>query len=151
MNRQDKTAAVDDLQQKLEGASAFYVTDFTGLNVKQITQFRARLRKQGVEYVVVKNTLAKRALTALELNEVAEFFTGPTGLVIGSRDPVAAAKALTDFAREFDNRPSRPGSWSARPYRPMRSSGSPSCRRGRYCSHRSRAGCRRRWRAWQAE
>lgn len=105
MNRQDKTAAVDDLQQKLEGASAFYVTDFTGLNVKQITQFRARLRKQGVEYVVVKNTLAKRALTALELNEVAEFFTGPTGLVIGSRDPVAAAKALTDFAREFDNRP----------------------------------------------
>src|SRR3712207_8506090 len=39
--------------------SAFYLTDFTGMSVKQTTQFRARLRKQGVEYVVVKNTLAQ--------------------------------------------------------------------------------------------
>ena len=105
MKRDEKSQVVEDLQQRLEDARAFYLTDFTGLNVKQITQFRARLRKEGVEYVVVKNTLAKRALVALELPDVAGFFTGPTGLVIGRQDAVAAAKVLTDFAREFGDRP----------------------------------------------
>jgi large subunit ribosomal protein L10 len=105
MKRDEKNVVIADLQQKLEGASAFYLTDFTGLSVKQITQFRARLRKQGVEYVVVKNTLAKRAVEGLELPDVAGFFSGPTGLVIGREDAVAAAKVLSDFAREFGDRP----------------------------------------------
>jgi large subunit ribosomal protein L10 len=105
MRRDEKDVVVADLQQKLEGASAFYLTDFTGLSVKQITQFRARLRKQGVEYVVVKNTLAKRAIEGMELPNVAGFFSGPTGLVIGHEDAVAAAKVLSDFAREFGDRP----------------------------------------------
>jgi large subunit ribosomal protein L10 len=105
MNKDQKTAFVDELQDKLSGAQAFYLTDFTGMSVKQVTQFRARLRKQGVEYVVVKNTLAQRAVTALDMESVADFFTGPTGLVIGRDDPVAAAKVLSDFAREFDNKP----------------------------------------------
>src|SRR5690606_2731048 len=82
----------------------FYLTDFTGMNVKQMTEFRSRLRKEGVDYVVVKNTLAQRAVAELDIPDVASFFTGPTGLVIG-RDPVAAAKVLTEFARDFDNRP----------------------------------------------
>ena len=105
MKRSDKDEFIGELQQKLEGASAFYLTDFTGLNVKQMTQFRARLRRQGVEYLVVKNTLAQRALQGLDLPDVAGFFTGPTGLVIGRDDAVAAAKALTDFMREFGDRP----------------------------------------------
>jgi large subunit ribosomal protein L10 len=104
MNRDAKQVFVDELHEKLAGANAFYLTDFTGMSVKQMTQFRSRLRNQGVEYMVVKNTLAQRALADLELPDVAGFFTGPTGLVI-SQDPVAAAKVLTDFAREFDNRP----------------------------------------------
>ena len=54
---------------------------------------------------MVKNTLAQRALQGLDLPDVAGFFTGPTGLVIGRDDAVAAAKALTDFAREFGDRP----------------------------------------------
>lgn len=105
MKRDDKNVVVADLQEKLADATAFYLTDFTGLSVKQITQFRARLRKEGVEYVVVKNTLAKRAIEGMELPDVASFFTGPTGVVIGRQDAVAAAKVLTDFAREFGDRP----------------------------------------------
>lgn len=105
MHREQKAAVVDELQQKLSEANAFYLTDFTGMNVKQMTEFRSRLRKQGVEYVVVKNTLAQRALQQLELTDIARFFTGPTGLVIGREDAVAAAKVLTEFAREFDNKP----------------------------------------------
>ena len=105
MKRSDKDEFIGELQQKLDGASAFYLTDFTGLNVKQMTQFRARLRQQGVEYVVVKNTLAQRALQGLDLPDVGSFFSGPTGLVIGTTDAVAAAKAVTDFAREFGDKP----------------------------------------------
>jgi len=105
MKKEQKGTVVEELNQKLDGASAFYLTDFSGMNVKQITEFRSRLRKQGVEYVVVKNTLAKRALEALDLNDVAQFFAGPTGLVIGRTDAVAAAKVLSDFAREFGDRP----------------------------------------------
>lgn len=105
MNKEQKSAFVDELQGKLSEARAFYLTDFTGMNVKQITEFRARLRREGVEYVVVKNTLAQRALTGMELPDIASFFTGPTGLVIGREDAVTAAKVLTDFAKEFDNKP----------------------------------------------
>ena len=105
MNRDKKSAVVGELQDKLSDAKAFYLTDFTGMNVKQITEFRSRLRKQGVDYVVVKNTLAQRAIADLELPDIAGFFTGPTGVVIGREDAVTAAKVITDFAREFDNRP----------------------------------------------
>jgi large subunit ribosomal protein L10 len=105
MKVQKKQAVVEELTGKLRGATAFYLTDFTGLNVKRITALRARLRKEGVEYLVVKNTLAQRALGSLDLPDVGEFFTGPTGLVIGGSDPVAAAKVLDEFARENDNRP----------------------------------------------
>jgi large subunit ribosomal protein L10 len=105
MNRDEKQAFVEELQAKLSGANAFYLTDFTGLNVKQMTEFRSRLRKNGVDYVVVKNTLAQRAIADLELPDIAGFFTGPTGVVIGREDPVAAAKVITDFAKEFNDRP----------------------------------------------
>jgi large subunit ribosomal protein L10 len=105
MKRDQKNAIVDELHDKLAGARAFYLTDFSGMNVKQITEFRSRLRRQGVDYVVVKNTLAQRALADLELPDIAGFFTGPTGVVISHEDAVAAAKVLTDFAREFDNKP----------------------------------------------
>jgi large subunit ribosomal protein L10 len=105
MRKEQKNAFVDELQEKLDGATAFYLTDFTGMSVKQMTQFRRRLRQQGVDYVVVKNTLAQRAVSNLELPDIAGFFTGPTGLVIGRDDAIAAAKVLTDFAREFDNKP----------------------------------------------
>lgn len=105
MNKDQKSAFVDELQEKLDGANGFYLTDFTGMNVKQMTQFRVRLRQQGLDYVVVKNTLAQRAVANLELPDIASFFNGPTGLVIGRDDAVAAAKVITDFAKEFDNKP----------------------------------------------
>ncbi len=117
MKKELKNAVIEDLHEKLDGASAFYLTDFTGMSVKQITEFRSRLRKAGVEYVVVKNTLAQRALTGLELPDIAGFFAGPTGLVIGRDDAVAAAKVLTDFAREFGDRPAiKVGVVEQRPY-----------------------------------
>jgi large subunit ribosomal protein L10 len=105
MNLEQKTALVEELTEKMKSASAIYLTDFVGLNVKAITQLRARLRKHGFEYVVVKNTLAERAVTDLKLPDVTEHFRGPTGLVIAPKDPIGPAKLLTDFAKEHDSRP----------------------------------------------
>jgi large subunit ribosomal protein L10 len=106
MKRTEKEALVADLKTKLESATAFYYTDFTGLNVKRMTDLRRRLRKANVEYVVIKNTLALRAVN--ESGLVGERLRGPTGLVV-TKDPVVAAKLLTDFAKENDKRPTVKG------------------------------------------
>lgn len=105
MTAHQKQHLVDEIAGRLESAQGVYLTDFTGLNVKSMTELRSRLRNAGIDYVVVKNTLAQRAMTVLDLPDVSEFFTGPTGLVIGREDAVTAAKILEEFAREHDNRP----------------------------------------------
>src|ERR1044071_9531157 len=106
MKRPDKEQLVVELKEKMVGAKALYYTDFTGLNVKRMTDLRRRLRKQGVEYVVIKNTLALRAVN--ESGLVGERLRGPTGVVV-AKDPVAAAKVITEFAKEHDSRPSVKG------------------------------------------
>jgi len=102
MNKTQKQKLVDELRDKLGTANALYYTDFTGLNVKRMTDLRRRLRKAGVEYIVIKNTLALRAVN--ESGLMSERLKGPTGIVV-AKDAVAGAKVLSDFARENDSRP----------------------------------------------
>jgi large subunit ribosomal protein L10 len=106
MKRPEMEKLVAELKEKLTGAKALYYTDFTGLNVKRMTELRRRLRKANVEYVVIKNTLALRAVN--ESGLVGTRLRGPTGLVV-AKDAVAAAKVLADFAKENDQRPTVKG------------------------------------------
>ena len=106
MKRAEKEQLVSELRDKLTTAQSLYYTDFTGLNVKRMTELRRRLKRAGVEYVVIKNTLALRAVN--ESGLVGETLKGPTGLVVG-KDPVSAAKVLTEFAKEFEDKPSVKG------------------------------------------
>ncbi|MEQ1692038.1 MAG: 50S ribosomal protein L10 [Gemmatimonas sp.] len=106
MKKSDKQVLVDGLREKLGTASAVYYTDFTGLNVKRMTDLRRRLRKAGVEYVVIKNTLALRAVN--ESGLVSQQLKGPTGVVV-AKDAITAAKVLSDFAKENDQKPSVKG------------------------------------------
>ena len=106
MKRTDKEQLVVELKEKIGGAQALYYTDFTGLNVKRMTDLRRKLKKAGVEYVVIKNTLALRAVN--ESGLVGTRLKGPTGLIV-SRDAVSAAKIITDFARENDQKPAVKG------------------------------------------
>jgi len=106
MKKSEKSQLVAELSDKIKGAKALYYTDFTGLNVKRMTELRRRLRRAGVEYVVIKNTLALRAVNDSGL--VGERLKGPTGIVVAV-DPVAGAKVLTDFAKENDARPAVKG------------------------------------------
>lgn len=102
MDRTKKTAFVEDLSGKLSGASFVYVTDFAGLDVERLTLLRSRLRAAQVEYVVVKNTLARRALEGTAAAALAEMLEGPNAFALSAGDPVAAAKVLTDFAKDGD-------------------------------------------------
>lgn len=99
MNKTQKQTVVTDLETQLKRATAVYVTDFAGLNVARVTDLRRRLRKAGVEYVVVKNTLARRALGGAGVTGLDAFLQGNTALALGS-DASAAAKVLADFAKE---------------------------------------------------
>lgn len=101
MNRTEKQSAVDALAAKLKGASSIYVTDYAGLNVRHATELRRRLRRAGVEYLVVKNTLALRALQSSRITGLDAHFAGPTALALTATDAAAAAKVLSEFAREF--------------------------------------------------
>jgi large subunit ribosomal protein L10 len=106
MKRTEKEQLVAELHAKIKGAKAFYYTDFTGLNVKHMTELRRRFRRAGVEYVVIKNSLALRSVK--EAGLAGQALKGPTGIVIG-KDPVTAAKVLADFAKENEQRPSVKG------------------------------------------
>jgi large subunit ribosomal protein L10 len=98
-----KQEMVTALATRLSRARTLYLTDFTGLDVAQITQLRRRLRQAGTDFVVVKNTLALRALADAQLGGgLEQHLAGPTGLVLTEADPAAAAKVLSDFAREFE-------------------------------------------------
>jgi large subunit ribosomal protein L10 len=97
-----KQESVTALATKLKRSPTVYVTDFTGLNVARITDLRRKLRAAGVEYVVVKNTLALRAFGEAQLTGLDAHLAGPTALVLAGADPVAAAKVLADFAKEHE-------------------------------------------------
>jgi len=106
MKRSDKEQLVADLKAKLSGAEGVFYTDFTGLNVKRMTDLRRRFKKAGVEYVVIKNTLALRAVN--EAGLTGQKLRGPTGVVV-TKDPITAAKLLSDFAKENDQKPTVKG------------------------------------------
>ena len=92
---------------QVKGAKALYFTDFTGLNVKRMTDLRRRLRKAGVEYVVIKNTLALRAVNESGPRRRTRSRDRPAWSWRRTRS--AAAKVLTDFAKENDQRPAVKG------------------------------------------
>jgi len=95
-----KEQTIERLRERLDGAKCLYVTDFTGLDVASMTDLRARLTAARVEYLVVKNTLARRALSEGPFAELAKHMTGPNAFAVSRDDVVAAAKILTDFAKE---------------------------------------------------
>ena len=106
MDRTQKETAVVELRERIDRAPVLYLTDFSGLNVQAMTELRSSLRRSGAEYMVVKNRLAKRVFDESDdLPDISESLVGPTGFVFGYEDAAAAAKALSDFAKEHDKKP----------------------------------------------
>ena len=114
MQMAKKHEVVADLSEKLSAAKCLYLTDFTGLDVAAITELRRRLTEARVEYVVVKNTLARRALAGGRYEGLAEHLSGPNAFAMSGEDVVTAAKILTDFAREREKPQIRAGAIEGR-------------------------------------
>jgi len=96
---QEKIEAVEDLKARLDGVKTVLLTEYRGLSVQQIGELRKQLRAVSAEYKVVKNRLAKIAISASELEVLKPQLTGPIALVVSKDDPVAVAKAVSTFAR----------------------------------------------------
>jgi large subunit ribosomal protein L10 len=94
-----KVAQVTELTEKLEKATSAIVTDYRGLTVKQLEELRARLRNDGIEYHVVKNTLARRAAEQAGVAEFSSVLVGPVGLALGYGDLSAPARILNEYFR----------------------------------------------------
>ncbi|MEX0842712.1 MAG: 50S ribosomal protein L10 [Gemmatimonadota bacterium] len=105
MKRNVKESFVTDFRERVKKSPVLYLTDFSGLSVKSMTQLRHRLHESGAEYIVVKNRLAQRALQELDLPDLSLYLKGPTGVVFSEDGPVAPAKALTEFAKANGDRP----------------------------------------------
>ena len=96
--RPEKVQAVAELKEML-AAATLILTDYQGLDVKGISKLRKKLREAGGGYRVVKNTLFNLAARDTPAAPLAEGLAGPTAIVYTDADPVAAAKALADFAK----------------------------------------------------
>ena len=100
MNRSEKAAIIEAIKAKADQASFAVLTDFKGMTVEELTNLRVSLRNAGGEYHVVKNTLARIALTGGTHAAIKDKFHENCGVALGFDDPVAVAKALSDFVKQ---------------------------------------------------
>jgi large subunit ribosomal protein L10 len=101
--RIERTETIESLTIKFRAACGIYLTDFTGINVEKITKFRKDLRANGARYVVVKNTLARKALERCGKEALAPFLKGPVGVAIAEREGTVPAKVIKEFQKENKN------------------------------------------------
>jgi large subunit ribosomal protein L10 len=99
LSRARKQEILDVYGGGLAKATHAFLLSYKGVSVPQVTELRSRVRQKGGKYLVVKNTLALRAVAGGALKALESHFTGPTAVVYGD-DPVAIAKALHDFIKD---------------------------------------------------
>lgn len=98
MKREKKADVVAEVSDLLNGCTAVYLTDYSGINVEDISKLRREFRKEGVKYKVIKNTLFKRAIdSAGKFEKLADHLTGMTGFVFAYENPVAPAKIIKKY------------------------------------------------------
>lgn len=99
MNRQEKAQIIERLREKAGKAGITVVTDFKGMTVEEMTDLRVKLREAGVDYQVVRNTLARIALTGTSHEILNQRLKENCAIALGYDEPVALAKVLSDFAK----------------------------------------------------
>ena len=95
-----KKSVVAELTEKMRNAQSGILVDYKGITVEQDTKLRAELRKAGVQYQVVKNTLLGLAFKEIGLEGMESNLSGTTAIAMNTTDPLAAAKVLSDFAKK---------------------------------------------------
>lgn len=98
-SREKKGQAIDRIQEKLSKASVSVVTDYRGLTAGDMTELRRKLRESGIEYQVVKNTMARFAAERSGRQELAKLLQGPVAIAYGYGDIAQPARVLTEYIR----------------------------------------------------
>jgi large subunit ribosomal protein L10 len=102
MNRDEKSAAIEEIAAQIEGAEAIFAVDYRGISVAQAAELRSKLRENDASFRIVKNRLTKLAADKAGEERLAELLQGPTALTFVRGDTAAAAKAITTFNKEHD-------------------------------------------------
>jgi len=100
MPKPEKVEKVKYIKQYLEDSSSVFITDYTGLNVADITVLRKNLRENSIKYVVAKNTLMRIAAKEAGYENIIEHLTGQTAIAFSKDDPVTPAKILYDSYKD---------------------------------------------------
>lgn len=95
-----KSEKIDEMKAKFEKAQVAVVTEYKGYSVEEITNLRRNLQKEGGDYTVTKNTLAKIAIKGTEFEALAELCKGPVAVAFGFEDQVSPAKVVSKFIKE---------------------------------------------------
>ena len=100
---EQKKQLVADLAERMKNAAGGVIVNYQGITVEDDTKLRSELRKAGVEYTVVKNTLTSKACDLIGFEGLKDQLTGMTALATCADDPVAPAKILNDYAKDHEN------------------------------------------------
>lgn len=102
MNREEKSATIQEIAAQIEGSEAIFAVDYRGISVSQAADLRSKLREADASFRVVKNRLTKLAADKAGEERLAELLQGPTALAFVRGDTAAAAKAISTFNKEHD-------------------------------------------------
>lgn len=103
MPKQEKIDRMEEIRKRFLENQFVILTDFSGLNVEEISRLRHGLRARGADYRVLKNTLALLAIRGTDFEPLQKLIVGPVGAAFGTNDPISVAKELVAFARENPN------------------------------------------------
>lgn len=103
MIRTEKTSAITEMAETVGKASHAFLIDYKGISVPAVTELRRQIRAANAEYVVVKNTLALRAVKDSPLAQLSDHFTGMTAVAYTATDVVGLAKVLHTFGKTNPN------------------------------------------------
>lgn len=102
MNREEKSAAIQEIAAQIEASEAIFAVDYRGISVPQAAELRSKLREADASFRIVKNRLTKIAADQAGEERLAKLLQGPTALTFVRGDTAQAAKAITTFNKEHE-------------------------------------------------
>ena len=100
----EKAAVVAALVERLNGAQSGVFVDYSGLTVAEDNEMRSAMRKEGIEYAVVKNTMMRRALDSVGMGELDSVLNGTTSLATGTEDPIAPIRMVSEYSKKLGDK-----------------------------------------------
>ena len=114
MRIEEKQQIAEDLRDRFSKSAIIVVTDYKGLDVAAMNELRRKLRKEEIEYQVVKNSILIRAAADNDGDLIKDFFKGPSAVALSYDDPIAPAKLLVQFAKDHQQLEIKVGVMSGR-------------------------------------